>query len=189
AHCFWTDLEKQLPASQFAVALGKLSRQWGDLVDQAQKSDFQLNQYVLPVCIDFEIIFEAQQLRSGNLGKVAGWGLTAANGNPSPVLRVVELPFVELGTCFTNSPPNFRKFITTDKICAGTLQSDTAVCRGDSGGGLAFAETHKGTERYYLRGVVSTAPSNDDHCNTAAYTSFTQLSRHEHFVKQYWIES
>ncbi|KOB68747.1 Hemolymph protein 14 [Operophtera brumata] len=39
AHCFWTDLEKQLPASQFAVAVGKLYRPWDDTVDQAQKSD------------------------------------------------------------------------------------------------------------------------------------------------------
>ncbi|KOB71758.1 Hemolymph protein 14, partial [Operophtera brumata] len=38
AHCFWTALEKQLPASQFAVAVGKLYRPWGDPVDQAQKS-------------------------------------------------------------------------------------------------------------------------------------------------------
>ncbi|KOB65533.1 Limulus clotting factor C [Operophtera brumata] len=42
AHCFWTDLEKQLPASQFAVAVGKLHRPWDDLVDQAQKSDVSI---------------------------------------------------------------------------------------------------------------------------------------------------
>ncbi|KOB72464.1 Hemolymph protein 14, partial [Operophtera brumata] len=151
AHCFWDDLEKQLPASRFAVAVGKVYRPWNDPMDQAQKSDvkkiylppyfrgaetnfqadialvivtnkFELNKYMMPVCLDFEFMFEIQQLRSGSRGKVAGWGLTAANGNPSPVLRVVELPFVEVGTCYINSPADFRKFITPDKICAGTLQ-------------------------------------------------------------------
>ncbi|KOB71409.1 Hemolymph protein 14, partial [Operophtera brumata] len=92
AHCFWTNLEKQLPASRFAVAVGKLYRPWDDPVDEAQKSD------------------------------VAGWGLTAANGKPSSVLHVVDLPYVDIRTCINNSPPAFREFITSDKICAGTLQ-------------------------------------------------------------------
>ncbi|KOB69319.1 Pattern recognition serine proteinase, partial [Operophtera brumata] len=125
---------------------------------------FELNKYMMPV---------------------AGWGLTAAHGNPSPVLRVVELPFVDVGTCYINSPADFRKFITPDKFCAGTLQ----FCRGDSGGGLVFADIQRATERYYLRGVASAAPRSDAACNTAAYTTFTQLSKHEHFIKQYWIES
>ncbi|KOB68037.1 Pattern recognition serine proteinase [Operophtera brumata] len=197
AHCFWTDLEKQLPASQFAVAVGKLYRPWGDPVDQAQTSDvkevhlpshfqgaetnyqadialvivasqFQFNMHIRPVCLDFDFIFESQQLRSGNRGK---------------------LPFVEVGTCYINSPGDFRPFITIDKLCAGTLQSNTAVCKGDSGGGLVFPESYRGTERYYLRGVASTAPKSNDACNTAAYTTFTQLMKHEHFIKQFWIES
>ncbi|KOB69380.1 Pattern recognition serine proteinase [Operophtera brumata] len=66
---------------------------------------------------------------------------------------------------------------------------NTALCRGDSGGGLVFSSSTMGIERYYLRGVVSTAPTSDDLCNTASYTTFTQLTKHEQFIKQYWIES
>ncbi|KOB71019.1 Pattern recognition serine proteinase [Operophtera brumata] len=221
AHCFWTDLEKQLPASMFAVAVGKLYRPWNDTKDQAQKSQ------VL----------------------VAGWGLTAADGKASPVLQVVDLPYVDVGTCIIKSPPDYREditsdkicagtldreyissdkicadtlereyitsdkicagtlereyitsdkicagtlereYITSDKICAGTLEPNSALCRGDSGGGLVFQERVAGVERYYLRGVVSTAPSSNRACNTAPYTSFTALSKHEPFIKQYWIES
>ncbi|KOB70059.1 Hemolymph protein 14, partial [Operophtera brumata] len=151
AHCFWNDLEKQLPASQFAVAVGKLYRPWDDPMDQSQKSDvkvihvparyqgagahdqddiavvvsaheFQFNTYIRPVCLNFDYRFEIQQL-------------------------------------------------------------------GDSGGGLAYSSSPMGVERYYLRGVVSTAPTSDSACNTAVYTSFTSITKHEQFIKQFWIES
>ncbi|KOB52105.1 Pattern recognition serine proteinase, partial [Operophtera brumata] len=46
-----------------------------------------------------------------------------------------------------------------------------------------------GAERYYLRGVASTAPSSDNACTTASYTSFTSITKHEQFIKQFWIES
>lgn len=40
AHCFWSDVDKQLPASLFAVAAGKLYRPWNSPKDvDAQKSD------------------------------------------------------------------------------------------------------------------------------------------------------
>ncbi|KOB77863.1 Hemolymph protein 14 [Operophtera brumata] len=242
AHCFWTNLEKQLPASRFAVAVGKLYRPWDNPVDEAQKSDvsnhsrsegkpeqcgewrgdhslqqrknhlnrtnqradahdqddiavlvatrdFQFNTYVRPVCLNFDFQFEVQQLYPGNQGKVAGWGLTAANGKPSSVLQVVDLPYVDIRTCINNSPPAFREYITSDKICAGTQQPNTALCKGDSGGGLVYSSSPMGVERFYLRGVVSTAPASDDACTTAAYTSFTKLSKHEQFIKQFSIES
>ncbi|KOB79197.1 Hemolymph protein 14, partial [Operophtera brumata] len=129
AHCFWTDLEKQLPASKFAVAVGKLYRPWKNTKDDAQKS------------------------------QVAGWGLTTADGKPSPVLRVVDLPYVEVGICINN------------------------------GGGIAFSESITGVERYYLRGVASSAPASKKACNTGTYTSFTSITKHEKFIKQFWIES
>ncbi|GBP30642.1 hypothetical protein EVAR_76187_1 [Eumeta japonica] len=34
----------------------------------------------------------------------------------------------------------------------------TALCKGDSGGGLVFAKTEEQLQRYYLKGVASTAP-------------------------------
>ncbi|KOB68028.1 Hemolymph protein 14, partial [Operophtera brumata] len=109
--------QKQLPASLFAVAVGKLYRPWNDPTDEAQKSD------------------------------------------------VIELPYVEVGTCIDNSPPDFL-----------------------DGGGLAFPTSDRGTQRYYLRGVVSTAPNNENACNTATYTSFTQILKHEDFIKQFLNE-
>lgn len=54
-----------------------------------------------------------------NLFQVAGWGLTAENGKESQILKVLDVPYVSIETCITESPPGFREYITSDKICAG----------------------------------------------------------------------
>ncbi|PZC72580.1 hypothetical protein B5X24_HaOG210911 [Helicoverpa armigera] len=213
AHCFWSDANQVLPAANYAVAAGKIYRPWNNPKDVgAQKSNvseiripqrFQGNQanfqddiallvletafvyatYIRPVCLNFDINFDRAQLQPGIMGKVAGWGLTAANGTASPILKVVELPYVDISICINASPVNFREYITSDKICAG-YGNGTALCRGDSGGGLAFPERERGNDRYYLRGIVSTAASNDDACNAHTLTTFTQIIKHEHFIKE-----
>ncbi|XP_075989031.1 modular serine protease-like [Anticarsia gemmatalis] len=214
AHCFWNDVSKALPASAFAVAIGKLYRPWNNDRDvDAQKSDVQeirlpplfqgsaanfqediavlvlvtpfvYMTYVRPVCLNFDTNFDRRQLQQGKNGKVAGWGLTAANGNASQVLRVVDMPYINVDTCINTLPPAFREYITGDKFCAG-YTNGTALCKGDSGGGLAFADTELGIERYYLRGVVSTAPSNENKCNVDTYTTFTKITKHEDFIKEF----
>ncbi|KAL0852806.1 hypothetical protein ABMA27_012611 [Loxostege sticticalis] len=214
AHCFWNDTSKQQPAHNYAVALGKLYRPWKLVEDErVQRSDvaelklpphflggstnFQddiaivllvetvvYSPLVRPVCVDFNVVFEKRQLRENSLGKVAGWGLTGADGIESPFLKVVHLPYISIQECQSSSPPDFRAYITGDKICAG-FRNGTALCKGDSGGGLAFPESDKGTIRYFLRGVVSTAPNDDHLCNVNWLTTFTQISRHEHFIKEF----
>ncbi|KAJ8705493.1 hypothetical protein PYW08_012539 [Mythimna loreyi] len=207
AHCFWNDVTKQLPASMFAVAVGKIYRSWdNDKDEDVQRSEvkeikipvrfqgsatnfqddiavlkletpFVYKTYIRPVCLNFDITFDARQLQPENLGKVAGWGLTAEDGQPAQVLKVIELPYVEVKQCLKSSPLSFREYITSDKICC--YRVGTALCRGDSGGGLAFLES----DRYYLRGIVSTAPNNDHLCNSNRLTTFTHIIKHEHFLK------
>lgn len=151
AHCFWTEIDKQLPASDFTVAVGKVYRPWNNSRDvDVQKSDiseikiparfqgaaanfqedialvivtspFEFRTYVRPVCIDFDYNFSRRQLSVGAAGKVAGWGLTAEDGVAAPVLQVVELPYVDIEQCIAASPPGFIEYITSDKICAGNI--------------------------------------------------------------------
>ncbi|CAH0730554.1 unnamed protein product, partial [Brenthis ino] len=216
AHCFWSDITKLQSATNYAVAVGKIYRPWNNPVDaDAQKSDvaeikipsrfqgaaanfqddialvlvvtpFILQVFIRPVCIDFDVNFDRQQLHEGNLGKVAGWGLTTQNGTASQILKVVDLPYVKVEDCYARSPIEFREYITSDKICAG-YTNGTTLCQGDSGGGLAFPASELGTQRYYLRGIVSTAPKNDFSCNIDAITTFTQIINHEHFIRQQLI--
>ncbi|GBP76382.1 Modular serine protease [Eumeta japonica] len=214
AHCFWSDVEGLAPSSRFAVGAGKLYRPWsapfdsdGQLRDvndivipkrfRGIQTNFQddiaivyvskpfvFDYDVWPVCVDFDLNLDRTQLTAGNLGKVAGWGFINEDGHTSPELQVVRLPYVEIDQCIVNASPDFRAYITSDKICAGHTNG-TALCKGDSGGGLVFAKTEKGRDRHYLRGVASTAPNNDKKCNTHAVPTFTHILAHEHFIKDH----
>ncbi|CAB3232239.1 unnamed protein product [Arctia plantaginis] len=219
AHCFWSDLKKLQPASDFAVAIGKLHLDWNDSRDiDVQKSNvkkisiprlfegvqanfqediavlilttsFVYKTYIRPVCLNFDDIFDRLQLQHGNLGKLAGWGLTSVNGGSAPYLQVVQLPFISEGVCIKALPASFRPYITGDKFCAG-YTNGTAVCKGDSGGGLAFPEREQGMDRYYLRGVVSTAPNLEDQlCNDKSYSTFTKITKHQEFIKNALAEA
>ncbi|XP_037299562.1 modular serine protease isoform X2 [Manduca sexta] len=211
AHCFW-DGDQPLPAEKYAAAVGKLYRKWRETLDDAQRSDVKElyiseffmgveNQYqgdiallvlatavtykshIRPVCISFSRELAKAQLHIGNSGKIAGWGLTASNGTASRELKVVEIPYVDPGVCKEKSVKEFKPFITADKFCAG-YDNGTALCRGDSGGGLVFRK--RGTERYYLRGIVSTAHHTNDACNSKSLTTFTNLVLYEDFIKEHW---
>ncbi|CAD0206360.1 unnamed protein product [Chrysodeixis includens] len=214
AHCFWADVTKKEDPKYYAVALGKLYRLWSHENDtEVQRSDVEsivipdtfqgrtanfqsdiaililktiivYQSHVRPVCVDFDFAFDRRQLQVGNKGKVAGWGLTSANGTEATILNVVELPYVNTTVCINSLPIEFREFINSDKICAGDF-SGKALCRGDSGGGLSFLKSGGDTDRYYLRGIVSTAPKNNTDCNGNTLTTFTHVLPHVHLIRPY----
>ncbi|KAG6465540.1 hypothetical protein O3G_MSEX015219 [Manduca sexta] len=215
AHCITQDPNDNMPAaSQFAVAAGKIYRPWNDIHDVgAQKSnvseikippryqgalanfqddiallilanEFRYNEYVQAACINFSADFDEEQLEEGKSGKVVGWGLTDENSPRSQVLQAATLPCVNINKCIAQSPLSFKSSITGDKICAG-YTNGTAVCRGDSGGGLVFSSKVDGFVRFFLRGIASTSPVTENMCNIYTWATFTHLLRHEHFVKAY----
>ncbi|XP_073964430.1 modular serine protease-like [Choristoneura fumiferana] len=214
AHCLWND-ETNSPYApkKFAVALGKIYRAWDDVGDPgAHKSDVKsiavparfrggktnyqedislvilstpvkYSPFIQPVCIDFSRELESVQLDT-SLGKVAGWGLTSEDGPPSQVLKTKELLHVDLRRCMQDLPANFISMVTGDKICADAIKG-TTICRGDSGGGVAFPTLDgRGIQRYYLRGVVSTAPASEHLCNVKSHILLTRVSDHEIFITQ-----
>ncbi|GBP30606.1 Limulus clotting factor C [Eumeta japonica] len=107
---------------------------------------------------------------------VAGWGLIDEDGHRSPELQVAYLPYVEIDQCISDASLDFRAYITSDKICAG-YTNGTALCKGDSGGGLVFVKEEGQLQRHYLRGISSTAPNNNKLCNTHAIPTFTTYWR------------
>ncbi|XP_013143422.1 PREDICTED: limulus clotting factor C-like isoform X1 [Papilio polytes] len=153
------------------------------------KQTFQYKPHVVPVCLDFSLELGNLQLRNGNRGKAAGWGLTTGlSGSEAPRLKVIELPYENYESCLNLTSPALSRYLTyDDKICAGSLDGE-ALCRGDSGGGLAFPWYEDGKPRFYLRGVASTSPPSNDItvCNVRALTSFTSVIKFEKFVKAYW---
>ncbi|XP_068627145.1 modular serine protease-like [Battus philenor] len=219
AHCFWSVSEQRVEdESIFAVAVGKLYRDWYNPKDErfAQKTNvskivvpklyrdielhyhhdiavvvvttpFQYKLYVRPVCLDFRQDFNNEQLQSGKLGKAAGWGLTTEyRGSESQELKMIDMPYEDTERCINVTLRPLKHYVVFDKICAGSLEGE-ALCRGDSGGGLAFPSEISGVERYYLRGVASTSPllRSDISCNVDSLTTFTSVIKYEDFIKRY----
>ncbi|GBP10260.1 Clotting factor B [Eumeta japonica] len=116
---------------------------------------------------------------------IAGWGWVDESGTETQTLNVVKLPYIDVKKCLDEAPPDFREYITSDKICAG-YTNGTGLCHGDSGGGLAFATSVDGETRYFLRGIASSAPTNKDDCNVHAVTSFTDVQKHAKFLKAFY---
>ncbi|XP_068625747.1 modular serine protease-like [Battus philenor] len=162
-----------------------------DIAIVVASKPFEYKAYVVPVCLDFSEQLTNHQLVNGNRGKAAGWGLTTGHqGSESPVLKVIDLPYENYESCLNLTTKALVKYLTyDDKICAGSLDGE-ALCRGDSGGGLAFPWRleGEGTMRYYLRGIASTSPPSNDVtvCNVRALTSFTFVNKFEKFIKAYW---
>ncbi|XP_061725569.1 mucin-2-like [Cydia pomonella] len=216
AHCFWDDVVGLQPAHQFAVAASKIYKPWKDPMDKkAQKSDvldikiparflgvktsfqediailklatpFKYTRGVRPICVDFDDEFDRQQMKAGHRGTIAGWGLTDSVGTPTQRLLWLELPYIEIEKCIRDSEDAFLKYITCDKVCAGENDTGKALCKGDSGGGLAFWSGTAEHATPYLRGIASTAPSpHNAECNVYAYGSFTHVRAHRTFLRDH----
>ncbi|GBP30586.1 Coagulation factor IX [Eumeta japonica] len=153
AHCFGSGAGDSQPTSRFVVAAGKARGAWSDAADEhAQTSDaaeviihpryrgketsYQNNialifldtplnytDYVMSVCLDFDLELDEKQLADGNLGKIASWGSASKNGTDISKLKVDWTPYVDTNKCISNSSPSLLQYITSDKICAGDAKS------------------------------------------------------------------
>ncbi|KAF9416621.1 hypothetical protein HW555_006051 [Spodoptera exigua] len=194
AHCFWR-LGAMEPPCRYAVQAGKLSRAWDDVQDEVvqQRSviDVKIPPHYRGVQTNFQddlaiVILEKRFFFKMFVQPVAGWGYTSEAGKPSPYLKVADLPSVGIQQCFNDTSFGFKVYITVDKICAGYTNGTATLCKGDSGGGLSFPEPVNGVTKYYLRGIVSTAPADGLTCNTVTLTTFTHVASHNNFINSHF---
>lgn len=135
--------------------------------------------HVAPICIK-QLYNQDKILASGKIGRIAGWGITETGGEPSPILKILDVPSVGHHDCISMAKPEYRQFITNDKLCAGTSDG-RSVCQGDSGGGLVFSEDIPSA--YYLWGIVSTGANKHKSCENNMLTSFTNIQFYYDFIQ------
>ncbi|XP_018396099.1 PREDICTED: venom protease-like [Cyphomyrmex costatus] len=82
---------------------------------------------------------------------VCGWGDTEYQGQPSSILKVVNVNVINLATC-ANAYKNYPATIDNRVFCAGVMEGGKDSCQGDSGGPLMIQESGK---KPYIIGVVS----------------------------------
>lgn len=138
--------------------------------------------HIGPICIPYGLKFGDVHVPAKWYGRVAGWGLTSSGGKLSERLKYLEIPTIDTVQCRNESPIGFRSQITSDKFCAGLLNSNVSVCQGDSGGGLVFPKEERNRKVYYLRGIVSTGPKLQNSCDSDQYTTFLNILYYEKMI-------
>ncbi|XP_018569612.1 uncharacterized protein LOC108909692 isoform X2 [Anoplophora glabripennis] len=207
AHCVTNEYGELPPIENYIVGAGKFYNNFNDSRDvQAQYSQisraivhdgykgdrrrffsdiallvvaksFRLTYLVQPICFnDVNNI----HLHAGNIGVVSGWGVKE-DGLPSEELRVLEIPYKYETTCAQELPREWAdKYNAIDKICAGFLNKNMSVCRGDSGNGLAVKNPED--NRYYIHGIVSIGPSEKGECNIQQNSLYTKVAFYYEFI-------
>ncbi|CAG7679807.1 unnamed protein product [Allacma fusca] len=206
AHCV-EDIQRQpYTLSQFKVVLAPVSSNFEDNVEDQLAEIHTIKQVRIPLLYDFKQLMSdiaivelskpvgfSRYIRPvcylyknslinpniDQLGKVAGFGYDET-GEISYALKYANLPIV--------SPLNCQRLVTTDlpssTFCAG-YNNGTALCNGDSGGGIVFVEKDSNYERYYLKGVVSAGASSQPlskSCSADRYSIFTNVDAFRRWI-------
>ena len=92
--------------------------------------------------------------------------------------KTIEVPIVSEGTCLRSHSVILA--ISSDRtFCAGGKNGE-GPCSGDSGGGLIL----KRGDRWYLRGLVSTAPRyGASPCDPNSFAVFTDVAKFGNWVR------
>ena len=160
-----------------------------DIVVVVLQQPLEFKPHISPVCVPYDLRYDDRTVPSGLRMKVAGWGLERPDGDPSLNLKVIELSSVSRRDCAEKLIERKINFVvSSDKFCAGFEAGDQNVCGGDSGGGLVLSEPAMGkqrTEINFLRGIVSTAISNDGTCDVGQYSQFTNIAFYLELIGHY----
>lgn len=148
----------------------------------------ELGADALPVCIDWHLDDITEHLQHASLGYVMGMGVTEQLAY-SDRMRWTALPVVGLELCLRRQRRDFRKYVTGTTFCAGWANG-TAVCNGDSGGGLVFESRRAAGGVWYLQGIVSLSPRSPEtaQCDPFAYTIFTKVGMYVQWIANHVAE-
>ncbi|GJQ80661.1 hypothetical protein Trydic_g9245, partial [Trypoxylus dichotomus] len=143
----------------------------------------EFNDFLRPICL-WEGDLQITGL-IGQFGTIVGWGVDNTNASHTADLMEGKMPVVALETCLYHDPNFFALFTSPKTFCAGG-PNGTAVCSGDSGGGMVFPRKGPlGNEVWYIRGVVSVSPRDSESvCNTKTYYVFTDVARHLDWIRK-----
>ncbi|XP_019763656.2 limulus clotting factor C [Dendroctonus ponderosae] len=156
---------------------------FNDIALLTLSAPIEVTDFVRPCCLWTEERTSLDAL-VGRKGTVVGWGINE-KGELSQNLMRIELPVISNTDClFSNR--NFSQFLSHNNFCAG-FQNDTAVCNGDSGGGMVFprSDTTGPNTVWQLRGIVSlgVAKQSESVCDPKHYTVLTDAGKYSQWIK------
>ncbi|KAK9751277.1 Serine protease gd N-terminus [Popillia japonica] len=162
-------------------------RYFNDLAVVEINDPVEFSDYIKPICLwDGDLGITSL---IGQIGTVVGWGIDNSNETAQDLMEA-KMPIVALETCLYHDPNFFSQFTSPKTFCAGG-PNGSAVCTGDSGGGMVFPRknTQINKDIWYIRGIVirgivSVSPRDGDSvCNTKNYAVFTDIAQHLAWIK------
>ncbi|XP_068247347.1 uncharacterized protein [Palaemon carinicauda] len=131
-----------------------------DFKSASLHNDVALIELAAPLTFQFHInsvcLPNANQLPAvGTRCFASGWGKDAFNGNYQPILKKIDVPFVEREYCQQLlRKTRLGKYFVLDKsfMCAGGEENKDA-CEGDGGGPLVCEDPATG--RYFVAGITA----------------------------------
>lgn len=207
AHCVW-----DLQPNQFAIGLGNTRIHYNNSADRFVvyykarniimhplyldkygnygsdialieiRGNVQFTEYIRPICIDWHLDDITSHLADQSLGIGTGLGLTE-NMRYSDELRALTMPVISNQKCAAKQKADFQKYITFTTFCAGWANG-SAVCNGDSGGGLIFP-MKRNPDKWCLQGIVSLSPrrASTAFCDPEQYTIFTKVGIYVKWIR------
>lgn len=141
-----------------------------------------LSDEIHPACIDWNWDDLTWHLANKSMGVAAGMGITE-NDVTSDILRLTHVPVVDDEHCIKSQSEDFRKYIRYSTFCGGWANG-TAVCNGDSGGGLLF-QSNADTNKWVVQGIVSLSPRRQStfFCDPYKLTVFTKVSLYVNWIR------
>lgn len=154
--------------------LDKIGNYGSDIALIEINGTIDFNEYIRPICIDWNLDDITSHLADQSIGIVVGHGLTE-HMQYSNHLRATTMPVVSSSKCTHSHKLDFRKYITFTTFCAGWANG-TGVCNGDSGAGLIFP-MKRNPDQWCLQGIVSLSPRKIStiYCDPEQYTIFTKV--------------
>lgn len=207
AHCFYLHEDKLVPLEEYYIVTGKDYSDYNAIEDNARKvshvailpnyrgistkyqgdlavasvdTPFVFSKIMKPVCIDWQSLYEDDQLKSNNLGQLVELYATEYT-SANITFKRISVPFVDRGQCLNAVPKEFIQFVTTDKFCAG--YTDGTNLGGISGAGIVFEQKQSTGTKFFLRGILSTGPSKNGERDKSSYAAYTKLSTYLNFIQ------
>ena len=83
----------------------------------------------MPACLDLEKKTETFALEIGNVGRIAGFGVTAS-GTTSAILQSLKVPYISQNVCREKNPESSNlKYINPQKFCAGKADGEFCIIK------------------------------------------------------------
>lgn len=139
----------------------------------------EFRRHVVPICVD---LFSPAIVEVGRPARVAGWTRSAQAAESRAELRVVDVPTVTFEECREALQPNYTRFLTTEKFCAGLPTEGHSLCHGDTGAGLVTWNTKQGGKfTFQLLGLVTTVQP-DFACASERLTAVTNVHDYDDWI-------